>query len=91
MPASAGFLLGLLFDPQDRGYMFVRNLGLHSVIIQKIALLQVFILLRGQLSPDATGYFRGAAVDMTHIGLAVTCTVVQQQQMPSRAVYTIHD
>jgi hypothetical protein len=26
-PASAGFLLGLIFDPGDRGDMFLRNVG----------------------------------------------------------------
>jgi hypothetical protein len=57
----------------------------YSVLIQKFALLQLFIVVRGQLSPDATVYFRGTAADVTHIGLAVTCTVVLQQQMPSRA------
>jgi hypothetical protein len=27
MPASVGFLLALLFNPEDRGCMFARNLG----------------------------------------------------------------
>jgi hypothetical protein len=26
-PASGGFLLGLLLNPEDRGYMFLRNIG----------------------------------------------------------------
>jgi hypothetical protein len=28
LPAYAGFLLGLLLDPEDRGDMFNRNVGL---------------------------------------------------------------
>jgi hypothetical protein len=34
----AGFLLGLFLDPEDGGDMFLRNVGLHSVISQKIVL-----------------------------------------------------
>jgi hypothetical protein len=28
LPAFVGFLLGLLFDPEDEGDMFLRNIGL---------------------------------------------------------------
>jgi hypothetical protein len=38
----AGFLLGLFFDPEDGGDMFLQNVltfnGLHGVIFQKIEL-----------------------------------------------------
>jgi hypothetical protein len=27
LPATAGFLLGSLFDPEDRGNMFLQNVG----------------------------------------------------------------
>jgi hypothetical protein len=27
MESSGGFLLGLFFDPDDRDYMFLRNVG----------------------------------------------------------------
>jgi hypothetical protein len=29
-PGSAGFLLGLLFDAEDRGYIFLRHMGLFA-------------------------------------------------------------
>jgi hypothetical protein len=34
-PLHDGFLLGLFFDPADRGNMFLRN-ELHDVILQKV-------------------------------------------------------
>jgi hypothetical protein len=44
-PASGTFLLGLLFDPEDGGDMFVRNVGLSSklsgVTFQKSILLDI--------------------------------------------------
>jgi hypothetical protein len=30
-PASAGFLLGIHFDPEDGGDMFLRNIGLSPI------------------------------------------------------------
>jgi hypothetical protein len=29
MPASAGLLLGLRFDPEEGGYMFARNIRIY--------------------------------------------------------------
>jgi hypothetical protein len=47
LPASAGFLLGLLFIPRDEGNTLLQNTGLselHGIASQKTVLFRVIIL-----------------------------------------------
>jgi hypothetical protein len=54
LPATcfhAGFLLGLFFDPEDGGDMFLRNVrmtfnGLHGVISQNMVFLFIHLFIR---------------------------------------------
>jgi hypothetical protein len=80
----AGFLLGLSFDTEDGGYIFLKNFGwlssgLHSVIFQKIELFNIFIVCcfcRRNFSVDFYQKFSALAPIFNFLSLRVVTSEI---------------